>query len=310
MKRWILWIAASALLCSAYALHQNDLLFGVQNGTLVVVQPQPHSVRTMSSVPGAYLLDVGMDFFYEGDIPQLQSCRVVQVWISPGLMGTRSGIGTLFCASGCPNLFDLPTNGTPHHHFIFGANSPGVYVWDLRAIDGVAANGTPVADMTQVYRIYMVAGNPLRLFGDVQPASEYQGDLYNLSLTVQLRRNGNPVATSSLPPNPDAIYPYMVGFNQPSGTYTVVAKLSKHLSRRVDSLTLSGATRADWQFPYVGDLNDDDQIDDADLLQVLFAFGQAGANLPEDVNGDGVVDDADLLTVLFNFGRVGEGTQP
>jgi hypothetical protein len=43
-------------------------------------------------------------------------------------------------------------------------------------------------------------------------------------------------------------------------------------------------------------------VDDADLLAVLFAFGQSGSGLPEDVNGDGVVDDADLLMVLFNFG--------
>ncbi len=51
-----------------------------------------------------------------------------------------------------------------------------------------------------------------------------------------------------------------------------------------------------------GDVNGDGCVDDADLLAVLFAFGQTG-NLPEDVNGDGVVDDADLLIVLFNFGQ-------
>lgn len=50
-----------------------------------------------------------------------------------------------------------------------------------------------------------------------------------------------------------------------------------------------------------GDINADGCIDDADLLAVLFAFGQAGC-LPEDVNADGIVDDADLLEVLFNFG--------
>jgi hypothetical protein len=44
--------------------------------------------------------------------------------------------------------------------------------------------------------------------------------------------------------------------------------------------------------------------DDADLLAVLFGFGQAGSNLGRvDVNCDGTVDDADLLTVLFNFGQ-------
>jgi hypothetical protein len=44
-------------------------------------------------------------------------------------------------------------------------------------------------------------------------------------------------------------------------------------------------------------------VDDADLLAVLFAFGQTGSELGRvDVNCDGVVDDADLLQVLFNFG--------
>ncbi len=50
-----------------------------------------------------------------------------------------------------------------------------------------------------------------------------------------------------------------------------------------------------------GDVDDNGCVDDADLLQVLFAFGSEGSN-PADVNCDGVVDDADLLIVLFNFG--------
>jgi hypothetical protein len=49
-----------------------------------------------------------------------------------------------------------------------------------------------------------------------------------------------------------------------------------------------------------GNVNGDDIVDDADLLQVLFNFG---SNDPAaDANGDGIVDDADLWTVLFNFG--------
>ena len=39
---------------------------------------------------------------------------------------------------------------------------------------------------------------------------------------------------------------------------------------------------------------------------VLFAFGQTGDNLAEDLSRDGIVDDADLLIVLFNFGQQGE----
>jgi hypothetical protein len=50
-------------------------------------------------------------------------------------------------------------------------------------------------------------------------------------------------------------------------------------------------------------VNGDGCTDDADLLAVLFAFGQSGSNLPPDLNGDGLVDDADLLMVLFAFGN-------
>jgi hypothetical protein len=53
--------------------------------------------------------------------------------------------------------------------------------------------------------------------------------------------------------------------------------------------------------PTPGDVDDNGCVDDADLLQVLFAFGATGQN-DADVNGDQIVDDADLLIVLFNFG--------
>jgi Tol biopolymer transport system component len=49
-----------------------------------------------------------------------------------------------------------------------------------------------------------------------------------------------------------------------------------------------------------GDVNRDGVVDDADLLQVLFDFGQESSCA--DVTMDGIVDDADLLVVLFNFG--------
>jgi probable HAF family extracellular repeat protein len=53
-----------------------------------------------------------------------------------------------------------------------------------------------------------------------------------------------------------------------------------------------------------GDVDANGCVDDADLLAVLFAFGNTGSNLGRvDVNCDGVVDDADLLIVLFNFGN-------
>ena len=52
-----------------------------------------------------------------------------------------------------------------------------------------------------------------------------------------------------------------------------------------------------------GDVDRSGCVDDADLLAVLFAFGNTGSNLEGvDVNCDEVVDDVDLLIVLFNFG--------
>jgi hypothetical protein len=55
----------------------------------------------------------------------------------------------------------------------------------------------------------------------------------------------------------------------------------------------------------LGDANGDNFIDDGDLLEVLFQFGQSGASLSGDLDGNGIVDDADLLIVLFNFGQYG-----
>ncbi|MFN7161752.1 MAG: hypothetical protein ACK4NB_01665, partial [Fimbriimonadales bacterium] len=53
-----------------------------------------------------------------------------------------------------------------------------------------------------------------------------------------------------------------------------------------------------------GDVDENGCVDDADLLAVLFAFGQTGQSLGRvDTNCDATVDDADLLTVLFNFGQ-------
>lgn len=54
-----------------------------------------------------------------------------------------------------------------------------------------------------------------------------------------------------------------------------------------------------------GDVNGDGQVNDEDLLAVLFKFGMVytlGCYAPEDLNFDGQINDADLLVVLFNFG--------
>ena len=63
----------------------------------------------------------------------------------------------------------------------------------------------------------------------------------------------------------------------------------------------SEAFLLDTGFPRRGDVDRNGCVDDADLLQVLFAFGGRGYR-NEDLNWDGAIYDADLLEVLFNFG--------
>jgi hypothetical protein len=84
---------------------------------------------------------------------------------------------------------------------------------------------------------------------------------------------------------------------------------------RVESMSADGryllcrGTRYGWGIcaildtGLIGDVDGNGCVDDADLLAVLFAFGQVGSGLPEDVNGNGEVEARDLLEVLFYFGN-------
>jgi probable HAF family extracellular repeat protein len=80
----------------------------------------------------------------------------------------------------------------------------------------------------------------------------------------------------------------------PDGRYIVGVGYNT-VTRRDEAFLL------DTGFPRRGDVDRNGCVDDADLLQVLFAFGGRGYR-NEDLNWDGTVDDADLLEVLFNFG--------
>jgi hypothetical protein len=69
------------------------------------------------------------------------------------------------------------------------------------------------------------------------------------------------------------------------------------------TVTLNTPSRGQTIILACGDINQDGCVDDADLLAVLFAFGNTGENLPEDANGDGTVDDADLLVGAVQLRR-------
>ncbi|MFQ3610190.1 MAG: hypothetical protein SNJ72_01720 [Fimbriimonadales bacterium] len=85
-------------------------------------------------------------------------------------------------------------------------------------------------------------------------------------------------------------------FQTSTSRLVVNGSLPSGYNRLVTPGNLNQGMRA----PQAGDVNCDGCVDDADLLQVLFAFG--GSDADSDVNSDGIVDDADLLIVLFNFG--------
>jgi probable HAF family extracellular repeat protein len=86
--------------------------------------------------------------------------------------------------------------------------------------------------------------------------------------------------------SPDGRYIVGVGYNAATG--------------RAEAFLLDTGPRCT---THNGDVDANGCVDDADLLAVLFAFGNTGSDLGRvDVNCDQTVDDADLLQVLFNFG--------
>jgi thermitase len=135
----------------------------------------------------------------------------------------------------------------------------------------------------------------------------FSGSYNGRSVEVHLRplNSGTILATATTTAN--SAGDYSVSFFNYLGYYDLAIRAQGTLLRRVANRRVRYPGLTNLNVTLVpGDINGDNIIDDADLLQVLFAFGQSGSNRPEDLNGDGTVDDADLLLVLFNFGRTGE----
>jgi hypothetical protein len=163
-----------------------------------------------------------------------------------------------------------------------------------------------------VYQYYGLEGGVqatfgMRVWGDSAPATRLQG-IINIEgftgsyagrqATIRIRQN-NTINTYTATLSDSGIYAIDVS---EQGAAEVLVQMAPGLARKV-SLTLSGTTTQNFMLTN-GDVNGDNVVDDADLLQVLFNFG--GSDSASDVNGDRTVDDADLLIVLFNFGSVGD----
>ncbi|CUU38071.1 MAG: hypothetical protein K6U12_03180 [Armatimonadetes bacterium] len=115
------------------------------------------------------------------------------------------------------------------------------------------------------------------------------------SFFARLNPSGQPLWRQSVPMTLEALFPETDGSVLTAGILRIEERNEWGYWRTYERL---GAIK----YAPNGDLNGDGCVDDADLIAVLFAFGQSGSGLQADVNTDGVVDDADLLTVLFHFG--------
>jgi hypothetical protein len=152
--------------------------------------------------------------------------------------------------------------------------------------------------------------DPFLVFGaekhdyDRNTYPSFKGYLDEVRLSTVLRYRGN-FTPPSQPFTPDAQTAALYHFDEGSGAQILdssgAAGGPSHGELRYGGDPAGPVWTTDTPFRRPGDVDGDGCIDDADLLQVLFAFGASGSN-PADVNGDSLVDDADLLIVLFNFG--------
>lgn len=118
-------------------------------------------------------------------------------------------------------------------------------------------------------------------------------------VTIKYGRNGQQLwlAHYAGPAGDDT--PYGVVIDEEGGVYVAGTSWFTYPGR-IDSIVVKYGQSCS----LAGDVNNDWEVNDADLLDVLFAFSMTGDNLPEDLNSDGIVDDADLLMVLFEFGEM------
>jgi hypothetical protein len=214
------------------------------------------------------------------------------VWAGRHNTGTAGKTNVFFyrwSANGSINVTQQAL-GRNAESFVIATNEQRQILWAARN----------AADTT--WEVWLSTLNvPTTLQGTVSIAS-YVGTVNPIVLTFRLidPYTGSVSQTASATVNPDGSYSANVSN---AGLWRVRVKAPRVLARAFGAMGIVGTTTLNFSMT-PGDVNDDNAIDDADLLQVLFAFGGSDANA--DVNGDGAVDDADLLIVLFNFGATGE----
>ena len=186
--------------------------------------------------------------------------------------------------------------------------------WVCGALPGTDLNQNYFLEYDSVsgeYEAYQLQGGvpatfAMQLIGNATPSlygritiAGYTGSLEGKTATIKVKQGTQVFTyTATLGANGQ----YAVPIDQ-SGNMEVLAQVAPGLARKVSLSNVSGPVQQNFTLTN-GDVNGDNVVDDADLLQVLFNFG--GSDSASDVNGDNVVDDDDLLIVLFNFGSVGD----
>jgi thermitase len=133
----------------------------------------------------------------------------------------------------------------------------------------------------------------------------YAGSYNGRTVEVVLRPVGGGSLLATASGTLNATRDFEVSFFNYLGYYDLAIRAQGTLLKRVPNARMRYPGVSGLNLTLIpGDVNGDNVIDDADLLQILFAFGTNNPSV--DLNGDGVVDDADLLLVLFNFGLQGE----
>lgn len=182
-----------------------------------------------------------------------------------------------------------------------------VAVIDTRTDEVVAFLGTPRgthgvnwgAKLGGGYYAY-VTNQHANVLSIVDPDPNGDGDAHDATVAgTILLANGSPGAGATDGTGGQGVKPLPMvhdGWIQPTVALAGTGQLSPEVEHWIAQLT------PEQRSPLHGDVTRDGCVNDRDLLRVLFAFGQAGTDLPEDLDHSGMVDDADLMEVLFNFG--------
>lgn len=167
---------------------------------------------------------------------------------------------------------------------------------DGRVNDPVNANNLAIASTT-------IPNAPSGVFGRVS-LQNFVGPLAGRQVTFRIHHPDSQTVLEqhTVVLGADGGYSFASGL---TGAKEISLKTGTFLRRRLSVSNLSSCVQVNF-FLTNGDVNNDNRVDDADLLAVLFALGLTGSNLPEDLDGNGTVNDGDLLIVLFNSGSVGD----